>query len=132
MGRPAAKAGDTIAATDTHIVIVPIGTGQVPVPLFHVFNGKLSGNLSNDVRIMGRPAATLGSVATNTVAHLPTAPGIAFQRVPSNRGRVSRGSGSVRINGKPAARSGDVAETCNDPQDAPVGRVLASGSVFIG
>ena len=103
MGRPAAKAGDTIAATDTHIVIVPIGTAQVPVPLFHVFNGKLSGNLSNDVRIMGRPAATVGSVATNTVAHLPTAPGIAFQRVPSNRGRVSRGSGSVRINGTESA-----------------------------
>jgi uncharacterized Zn-binding protein involved in type VI secretion len=132
MGRPAAKAGDVIAATDTHIVLVQIGTGQLPVPLFHVFNGKLADGLSGDVRIMGRPAATVGSVAVNTIAHVPTAPGVAFQRAPSNRGRVSRGSGTVRVNGKAIARSGDLAETCNDPQDAPVGRVLAAGSVFVG
>src|SRR5262249_24503430 len=126
------KGGDTIAATDTHIVLVPLGGGQVPVPLFHLFNGKLVDNLSGDVRIMKRPAATVGRIPVNSVRPLPPAPCATVQRVPSNRGHVSRGSGTVKINGKPAARSGDVAETCNDPQDAPVGRVLASGAVFIG
>jgi uncharacterized Zn-binding protein involved in type VI secretion len=38
----------------------------------------------------------------------------------------------VFINGKSAARNGDVADTCNDPADTPVGTVVAVGTVFIG
>jgi uncharacterized Zn-binding protein involved in type VI secretion len=38
----------------------------------------------------------------------------------------------VKINGKAAARMGDMAETCNDPSDLPVGTVIASGTVMIG
>jgi uncharacterized Zn-binding protein involved in type VI secretion len=38
----------------------------------------------------------------------------------------------VKINGKMAARNGDIAETCNDPVDLPVGQVIAVGTVFIG
>ena len=34
MGQPAAKQGDQIVATDTHIVIVP-GTPPTPTPLPH-------------------------------------------------------------------------------------------------
>jgi uncharacterized Zn-binding protein involved in type VI secretion len=36
------------------------------------------------------------------------------------------------INGKPAARAGDQALTCNDPVDVPAGTVVASGRVLIG
>jgi uncharacterized Zn-binding protein involved in type VI secretion len=36
------------------------------------------------------------------------------------------------INGKPAARNGDTAMTCNDPADLPVGSVVALGTVLIG
>jgi uncharacterized Zn-binding protein involved in type VI secretion len=36
------------------------------------------------------------------------------------------------INGKPAARNGDPAMTCNDPADLPVGSVVAAGTVLIG
>jgi len=36
------------------------------------------------------------------------------------------------INGKPAARNGDRAQTCNDPVDLPVGTVVAVGTVLIG
>nr|WP_272425651.1 PAAR domain-containing protein [Polyangium jinanense] len=45
---------------------------------------------------------------------------------------MQKGSGSVFIENKPAARMGDPATTCNDPADAPNGRVIASGTVFIG
>lgn len=131
MGQPAAKAGDRIVATDTHIVMVPVGPGVVPVPFPHLFDGKLNASLSPDVKIMGAAAATVGSKAANTVAHVPTSPGISFQRAPANQGHVKVGSSSVRINKKAAARHGDIAETCNDPQDAPVGHVIAGGSVFI-
>jgi uncharacterized Zn-binding protein involved in type VI secretion len=51
---------------------------------------------------------------------------------PSNRATIIKGSATVFINGKLAARSGDTAMTCNDPVDAPVGTVVAVGTVMIG
>lgn len=132
MGQPAAKQGDQVVATDTHIVLVPSPGGPVPTPLPHPFSGILDGGLSPDVKVMGLAAATVGSTATNTPPHVPTPPGTAFQKPPANRGTVQTGSGSVRINGKPAARNGDTALTCNDPVDLPVGTVVAAGTVAIG
>lgn len=130
MGRPAAKLGDTIFAIDIHLVFTPpVGT---PVPLPHPFRGTINGNLSRNVKIMGRPAATVGSIAINMPPHIPTPPGIAFQKIPSNKGTVQMGSLTVRINGKMAARAGDMALTCNDPIDLPIGRVIAMGTVLIG
>jgi uncharacterized Zn-binding protein involved in type VI secretion len=130
MGRPAAKLGDTIFAIDIHLVFTP--PIVTPVPLPHPFRGTINGNLSKNVKIMGRPAATVGSIAINTPPHIPTPPAIAFQKIPSNKGIVQMGSLTVRINGKMAARAGDVALTCNDPIDLPVGRVIAVGTVLIG
>ncbi len=130
MGQPAAKQGDRIVATDTHIVMIPSPTGEVPTPLPHPFNGIISGQLSRNVKIMGRAAATVGSTANNIPPHIPQ--GGRFQRPPSNQGNVIIGSQSVLINGKPAARNGDTAETCNDPIDQPVGKVVATGTVRIG
>jgi uncharacterized Zn-binding protein involved in type VI secretion len=133
MGQPAAKQGDKIVATDIHIVMVPAPPGSpVPSPLPHPFTGLLNGGLSSDVKVMGFPAATAGSTADNTPPHLPTAPGNAFQKSPSNKGTIKVGSPTVRINGKAAARNGDVAETCNDPADLPAGTVVAAGTVMIG
>ena len=131
MGQPAAKQGDHIQATDTHIVIVP-GPTPTPQPLPHPFNGIIDGNLSPNVRISKLPAATVDSTADNTLAHIPTPPGASFQKPPTNTGTIKAGSRSVRINGKAAARNGDAALTCNDPADALVGTVVASGKVTIG
>ena len=130
MGRPAAKQGDKVIATDTHIVMIPSPGGPVPTPLPHPFAGQLDGSLSGDVNIEGKAAAMQGSTATNTPAHVPQ--GGPFQKPPSNRGTVQIGSGTVLINGKPAARNGDKATTCNDPADLPVGTVVAAGTVLIG
>ncbi|MEP6620359.1 MAG: PAAR domain-containing protein [bacterium] len=132
MRKPAAKEGDQILATDTHIVMVPTPGGLVPTPLLHPFKGIINDGLSTNVKIMGKRAATVGSSAANGPAHVPTAPGTSFQNPPKNKGTITVGSGTVRINGKAAARAGDVAETCNDPADAPVGKVVAVGSVLFG
>ncbi len=133
MGQPAAKQGDQVIATDTHIVMVPAPPGPpIPTPLPHPFTGILSGELSADVKIMGMPAATVNSTADNTPSHIPTPPGTAFQKPPANKATIKLGSATVKINGKMAARKGDMAMTCNDPADLPVGTVLAAGTVFFG
>jgi len=130
MGKPAAKQGDKVVAVDTHIVVLPAPAPPAPLP--HPFSGTLNGGLSADVNIMGKPAATVDSTADNAPAHLPTPPGTAFQKPPSNKATVRMGSPTVKINGKMAARNGDMAETCNDPADLPVGQVIAVGTVLIG
>ena len=132
MGQPAAKKGDQVVATDTHVVMVPSASGSTPTPLPHPFAGILNGALSGDVNIMGAPAATVDSTADNTPAHVPTPPGASFQAPPSNKGTIKTGSPTVKINGKMAARNGDMAVTCNDPADLPVGSVIAVGTVLIG
>jgi uncharacterized Zn-binding protein involved in type VI secretion len=127
MGLPAAKLGDRVVGVDIHIVVLPPG---VPTPLPSPFVGLLAGGLSNDVNIMGKAAATVGSTADNLPPHIPA--GGPFQNPPRNKGTVQKGSGTVMINGKPAARTGDTVMTCNDPADLPNGTVVAAGTVMIG
>ena len=131
MGQPAAKQGDQIVATDTHVILNPSPGGPVPTPTPHPFNGIIDGGVSTNVMVMGRPAATVGSTATNTPPHIPLGAG-PFAKPPTNRGTIVKGSATVLINGKPAARAGDQAMTCNDPVDLPVGSVVAVGTVLIG
>jgi uncharacterized Zn-binding protein involved in type VI secretion len=132
MGQLAAKKGDLITATDTHITLVSSPAGPVPTPGPYEFNGIIDDNLSPDVNINGLPAATMGSTASNTPPHIPI--GGPFQMPPTNKGIIITGSSTVSINGKPAARMGDTANTCNDPMGmAPVGQVTVnSGDVLIG
>jgi uncharacterized Zn-binding protein involved in type VI secretion len=125
---PAAKQGDQVTAMDIHLVQPPGPVPPVPGP--YPFQGIIDGSLSGDVRIEQRPAATLGSTATNTPPHIPI--GGTFVKPPSNRSTIIRGSATVRINGKPAARAGDTAITCNDPVELPVGTVQAVSRVSIG
>jgi uncharacterized Zn-binding protein involved in type VI secretion len=121
-------------ATDTHFVILPNGA---VAPLPHPFVGIIDDVLSPNVNIMGMPAATVDSTAVNRITpngHLPTPPGTRFQRAPTNKGTITKGSGTVYINKKAAARHGDAAETCNDPADAPIGTVTVDPAckVMIG
>jgi uncharacterized Zn-binding protein involved in type VI secretion len=130
MGLPAAKQGDKVVATDIHIEMVPSPGGPIPTPLPNPFMGELDGDLSSDVNIEGKPAAVVGSTATNSPAHnFKSGP---FQKQPADQGKIILGSSTVFINGKAAARNGDTATTCNDPADAPLGTVMASGSVTMG
>ena len=127
MGSPAAKQGDNIVAVDMHN-IQPPSSSPVMMPL--PFMGIIDGGLCQSVNIMGCPAATVDSTATNTPSHIPT--GGAFVSPPDNKATVARGSSSVNIGGKAAARSGDSADTCNDNGQPQGGVIVASGSVFIG
>lgn len=128
MGQPAAKQGDRINATDMHLIQPPGPTSPVIVP--HPFMGIIDGGLSTDVNIMGMPAATMNSTATNTPPHIPQ--GGSFIKPPTNRATIMIGSPTVFINGRMAARNADTAMTCNDPADLPVGTIVAVGTVFIG
>lgn len=123
----AAKQGDQITATDTHLILQP-SPATVPTP--HPFTGIIDGSLSSDVKIESKAAAVVGSTATNTPPHVPI--GGTFVNPPKNQGTIISGSSSVFINNKPAARHGDTALTCNDPVDAPVGTVVATSTVIIG
>jgi len=128
MGMPAAKQGDQVMASDMHMIQPPGAAPPVLTP--HPFAGVINGGLSSDVKIMGMPAATMNSTATNTPAHLPI--GGTFVNPPANRATIIMGSTTVMINGKWAARNGDTANTCNDPADLPAGSVVAAGTVMIG
>ena len=132
MGQPAAKANDQVVGVDTHLVLVPAGVTVVPTPLPHPFSGVLTGNLCATVTIGGLPTATAGSTAVNQPPHLPTPPGTSFVVPPSNTATVQVASATVTFGGQPAARAGDTAITCNDPVNAPVGTVVAAGTVVVG
>ena len=57
----------------------------------------------------------------------------AISQHPTNKATIQQGSPTVMINGKPAARAGDKALTCNDPADLPAGTVVVPAStVTIG
>lgn len=131
MAMPAAKQGDKVMATDIHIIMNPSPSGSVPTPTPHPFTGTITGGCSTDVMIMGKPAATLGSTAQNTPPHIPMGAG-PFAVPPTNQATIIKGSLTVFINSKPAARNGDTAITCNDPVPLPSGTVVAVGMVFIG
>ncbi len=115
MGLPAAKEKDMVVGVDTHIVMVPSPGGPVPTPLPHPFLGLLDGKLSSDVMIENRKAATKDSEASNQPPlHLPTPPGVSFQKPPKNKATIDQGSSTVKINGKDAARITDPASSCSD------------------
>lgn len=130
MGKPVAKQGDRVVAIDTHIVLVSTSGGQVPTPMPLPFDGQLDQALADSVYVDDKPVALVDSVASNAPAHV--ALGGTFQTPPKNRGTVTRGSETVFVGGRALARDGDAAETCNDPADAEVGRVVASGTVSAG
>ncbi|NRO97479.1 hypothetical protein GWC77_16265 [Paraburkholderia sp. NMBU_R16] len=137
MGQGAAKLGDSIVnAADIHIVLVPSPGGPVPTPQPFPFNGKITRNASANVRINGRPAAMVGSMAQNVPPHIPATG--TFQVPPTNLGRVVMGSMTVRINGRAAARMGDFCETCHDTPPAgpqappPTVQVMGLSTVRMG
>jgi uncharacterized Zn-binding protein involved in type VI secretion len=132
MGQPAARLNDTVTGIDIHIVIVP-GPPSTPTPLPHPFSGTITQNTVNTVLIAGQPAATVGSIAQNQPPHIPTPPGVSFQRPPTNQGTVETGSATVTIAGQAAARQGDSVRTCNDPTDQPVSTIVTGATtVTIG
>ena len=131
MGQDAAKEGDDVSGTDIHLVKIPTPAGEVPIPMPFPFAGKIDGGLSSDVNYDGKPAAIMGSTAKATSDHIPTGSGFLIE--PKNEATCFIGSTTVFVNGKAAMRNGDMALTCNDPVDLPMGTIAAqSCTVKIG
>ncbi len=128
MGQAAAKFGDNIvnkpSMTGSYLVVnlATGATSMVPLP----FSGTIQQGVSNNVNIMGKPAATVGSIALGTAPLIPPL-GTNFVKPPSNDATVSVGSATVKINNKPAARMMDTALVCSDPSPLPVGQVMVAG-----
>lgn len=131
MGMLAAKEGDQIISVDVHTIMIPTPGGPVPTPIPHPFVGEIDGDLSSDVNIDGKPAATVDSTASNNPPHIPM--GGPFQSPPDDSGKITEGSSTVNINGKAAARLLDSAETCEDSGNlVPPMVVVANSTVMIG
>lgn len=128
MPKPVAKKGDRITATDTHLVIPPGGGPPVPTPL--PYDGVLKKELCTTVFSEHQAVAVVGSISVMSPGH-SAAPGT-FANPPSNEGKVYIGAPTVFSEHKAIARDGDVALTCNDPTDLPVGKVVATGTVYSG
>lgn len=92
-------------------------SGHVPPHSPEAFGGQISSGCSGNVFINGRPAATAGSVTTETDGCCG-----------SSQGAVATGSSSVFINGKPAARKGDALAAHSGSGEVASG----SSDVFIG
>jgi uncharacterized Zn-binding protein involved in type VI secretion len=130
VSNPAAKMGDTVTGTDTHIVMVPSPGGPVPTPQPFPFAAKILNGCVTTVLIGGQPAAVVGSEAVILPPHVPTSG--SFQNPPTNKGTIVAGSPTVLIGGKAAARAGDKVMTCNDPAPLPAGTIVAVGTVLVG
>ena len=128
MKKPAATKDDRVVAIDTHLIQPPGPSSPVPTP--HPFSGPIDGGLHDKVLINKKPAATVGSSATNKPGHTPI--GGSFVVVPTDHADIATGSTVVFINGKAAARAGDKATTCNDPIPLPVGTIVANRQVLFG
>jgi uncharacterized Zn-binding protein involved in type VI secretion len=120
---PAAKEGDKVVGVDMHLV----DGSPAPFP----FEGKLDGELSEDVLFDDKPAATIDSTVKNQRPHVPP-PTKKFDKPPHNKGVVIEGNARVLVNDKPVARSGHLVKTCNDPQDLPTAKIIAEGTVEVG
>jgi uncharacterized Zn-binding protein involved in type VI secretion len=126
MGPAAAKSGDAIEAKDTRQVNTP---GQPPSPRPFTLKGSISSGLSENVKILGQPAAIVGSNAAKPPDPFPPlAPGESFAVPPTDGGRIVQGSGTVRINKAAAARDGDLAQATSETGTPLPAKVVATGT----
>ena len=115
-GRQIAVQDDKVMGFDTHIMVVPSGSGTTTVPLPHPFIGKISDKVSEDVKIGNKGAAVKGSKAKHDDSMHMQLPGtIKFQNNPKKEGEVTGGTVSkVKVDGKEVAVIGSQVTTCND------------------
>ena len=131
-GKQIAVQDDQVMGFDTHMMVVPSVSGTATVPLPHPFMGKMSGDLSEDVKIGGKGCAVKGSKAKhNDSSHMQLPGTIRFQSKPKCEGEVTGGtSAKVKIDGKEAAVIGSQVTTCNDMGARNNSTIMAVGSAM--
>ena len=128
---PIARKNDSIVGLDTHVVMVPSPSGQVPTPMPFNFSGSINGGLATSVKADDLPVAVVGSTADNSPPHIPT--GGSFQKSPKDKATVVDGSGTVFADDKKVARKGDAADSCDDLGASKNAHVTGgSGTVVAG
>ena len=130
MGQPAAKQGDQVVATDTHIVMIPSPGGPVPTPLPHPFAGMLDGSLSSDVNIGGKPAAVAGHDRDEHAVARPAGRAVPEAAVEQGDDPArQRDRAHQRQGGRPQRRHRADVQRPGRPAGRPV---VAVGTVLIG
>lgn len=111
MGMPAAVLGDRINATCAgHQVPTPSGAPTVGPPM--PFSAPVTTGCASTVLIGGKPAVVVGAAGTNTPPHVGLHASDPHLAPPTQRGTVTAGSGTVLVEGKPAAHSTSSATVC--------------------
>ena len=106
MGKKAARQKDKLDGISILTVKLIFPPQAPPFPAPFQFRGQLQSALAFNVRVQGKNAAKVLSVAQNKPKHKPL-PGTRFLVPPTNQGFVAFGSKKVRINKLGAAREGD-------------------------
>jgi len=115
MGTPAIVQADQVSGSCAiHQVPSPSSGAPQPAPPMP-FNAPLLQGLSPNVRIGGKPAATLGSSGTNTPPHVGLHASDPYAVATMQIGRVLGGSPTVLIGGQPAATASSQATCCATP-----------------
>lgn len=129
MGTPAILQNDLIVgACPAHRIPDPVTGSPIPAPPFP-FTAPITDGCVASVKIMGKPAAVLGSGGTNSSPHVGLHPSDPQMVGSVQKGKVMGASTSVFIGGTPAAKPSPPPMMCTTPgQVIPTGfRVLIGG-----
>ena len=128
-GKQLATQDDKVMGFDTHIMVIPSGPSTTTAPIPHPFIGKITDEISDNVKIKDKGVATKGSKAKHDDSMHMQLPGtIQFQNSPKCEGEVSGGTGSkVKVNGKEVAVIGSQVTTCNDMGMKNNSTIIAAG-----
>ena len=129
----AAKLGDKVIGKDIHLTKIPSGNGYIIVPMTYPYIGNIYKDTSTNVYVNSKQAATIDSQSIARPSHV--AYGMGFARNPDNKGIVIKGSSTVFINGKKAARNFDTVSTCDDVVSKPINsnsKIVCNSTVIIG
>lgn len=111
MGQPAGVIGDRITATCVGHQI-PMGPGNPgPAPPLP-FSAPVTDGAVASVLIGGKPALVTGASGINLPPHVGLHATDPFMAPPAQRGTIIKGSTTVLIGGRPAARTGDQCTVC--------------------
>jgi uncharacterized Zn-binding protein involved in type VI secretion len=129
MGNPAVVMGDKIMGTcSVHQIPNPSSGAPQPAPPMP-FSAPLLQSVDTSVLIEGKAAVVMGSSGMNTPPHVGLHPADPSMSPSMQTGRVTKGSATVLIGGKGAARTGDPCVMCAGVPGQMVGTAT---SVLIG
>ncbi len=115
MGTPAIVLGDKITGLcPLHLIPNPASGIPQPGPPFP-FSAPVTLAVVPNVLIGSKPAAVMGCSGINTPPHVGLHPADPFMAPPMQIGRITSGSLTVMIGGKPAANVSSVATCCSTP-----------------